>query len=358
MKKLFALILAGAMAISMVACSSKGSDNSGDTDSEGKLKVQLIVSNLGDKSFNDSADASLKEMQSEGLIDYTVVEFGNDNSKAEPTMQEAAEEGYDIVCFNNLGFGIATEWLSAHAAEYPNTTFFVYDEPSQVVDADNVYLLAYRANESDYLAGIVAAMESKTGVLGFVGGQQTLVIRDFLVGFVEGARSVNPDIQVKVSYVGVYNDPIKGKDIGNDLILNQKADVIHAVAGSSGNGALEAAADNSVLSIGVDSDQYATMKGEQPTTAACIITSSLKEVGKSLRTMIEKKIDGTLEHTGDREWFGGEYCGIAENENYEALTTEEIRAAVDKAKAGLADGSIVVPSAYDMTEEQLVEYEK
>ena len=66
MKKLFALILAGAMAISMVACSSKGSDNSGDTDSEGKLKVQLIVSNLGDKSFNDSADASLKEMQSEG----------------------------------------------------------------------------------------------------------------------------------------------------------------------------------------------------------------------------------------------------------------------------------------------------
>ena len=91
MKKLFALILAGAMAISMVACSSKGSDNSGDTDSEGKLKVQLIVSNLGDKSFNDSADASLKEMQSEGLIDYTVVEFGNDNSKAEPTMQEAAD---------------------------------------------------------------------------------------------------------------------------------------------------------------------------------------------------------------------------------------------------------------------------
>ena len=114
---------------------------------------------------------------------------------------------------------------------------------------------------------------------------------------------------------------------------------------------MEAAADNGVLSIGVDSDQYATMKGEQPTTAACIITSSLKEVGKSLRTMIEKKIDGTLEHTGDREWFGGEYCGIAENENYEALTTEEIRAAV-------ADGSIVVPSAYDMTEEQLVEYEK
>ena len=149
MKKLFALILAGAMAISMVACSSKGSDNSGDTDSEGKLKVQLIVGNLGDKSFNDSADTALKEMQSEGLIDYTVVEYGNDNSKAEPTMLEAAEDGYDIVCFNNLGFGIATEWLNAHAAEYPNTTFFVYDETTQTVYPDNVYLNGYKVNKKD-----------------------------------------------------------------------------------------------------------------------------------------------------------------------------------------------------------------
>ena len=88
-----------------------------------------------------------------------------------------------------------------------------------------------------------------------------------------------------------------------------------------------------------------------------ILSSSVKSPNNK-KTMIEKKIDGTLEHTGDREWFGGEYCGIAENENYEALTTEEIRAAVDKAIAGLADGSIVVPSAYDMTEEQLVAYEK
>ena len=342
MKKLFALILAGAMAISMVACSSKGSDNSGDTDSEGKLKVQLIVSNLGDKSFNDSADASLKEMQSEGLIDYTVVEFGNDNSKAEPTMQEAAEDGYDIVCFNNLGFGIATEWLSAHAAEYPDTTFFVYDEPSQVVDADNVYLLAYKANESDYLAGIVAAMESKTGVLGFVGGQQTLVIRDFLVGFVEGARSVNPDIQVKVSYVGVYNDPIKGKDIGNDLILNQKADVIHAVAGSSGNGALEAAADNGVLSIGVDSDQETTLS---PELAAVTLTSGLKNVGQSLIWVFDE-LDAGNEHWGEFVELGINEggVGIVTDKNFQTLP-DAVKDAVTSAEEAVIAGEIDVPTA-------------
>ena len=114
--------------------------------------------------------------------------------------------------------------------------------------------------------------------------------------------------------------------------------------------ALEAAKDAGKLGIGVDSDQYAVFKDQQPELAASIITSSLKEVGNSLYTVIEEKLAGTFKIEGERRWFGmdGNYVGLAENENYLALTTEEERAAIDDIKAKMASGEIKVDTAYGM----------
>jgi basic membrane protein A len=357
MKKLLALVMAGALAMSLVACGPKTDDSSStpvEGDSEKTMKVCLVASNLGDKSFNDSADAGLKKAERDLGIDYTVVEYGTDNSKVDSTLLEASSEGYDMIIMNNLGFGMGTEWLKQHAKEYPDTLYLVYDEPIEKLDDENVLLMAYKANESDYLAGALAAMKSKTGVIGFVGGQEVPVIQDFLVGYIEGAQYINPDIKVAVSYVGEYANPAKGKEMAQGAIT-LGADVIHGVAGNSGNGALEAAKDAGLFGIGVDSDQYAIFKEAQPELADCIITSAMKEVGKSLYDVISEKINGTFVKEGDRRWFGaeGNYVGIAENDNYMANTTDEERAKIDEIKEKMASGEIVVGSAYDMTTEQI-----
>ena len=354
MKKLLALVLAGAMALSMVACSSE--ETTSDGDDESKLKVRLVVANLGDKSFNDSANAGLQRCADDYGIDYKVIEYTNDPTKVRPTLQEAAED-YDVVVCNNLNYGVGCEWIQANAANYPDTTFIVYDEPNIENSLENVQHLCYKANESDFIAGALAAKLSESGIIGFVGGQETPVIHDFLVGYIQGAQYVNPDIKVTVSYVGTYDDVTKGKELGNTAINDARADVIHAVAGAAGNGALEAARIAGKYSIGVDSDQYELLKDPKegkPEIAASIVTSSLKNVGESLYLLMGTMLDGT--YTWQPQlWYGmAENCaGIAENENYEALVSEEIRAEIDQIKADLAEGKIEVKSAYGMTSDEI-----
>lgn len=353
MKKLLALVLAGVMALSLVACG--GDDSQAQDGGESKMKVQLIVSNLGDKSFNDSADLGLKKAQADLGIEYKCVEYGTDNSKATPTIQDAVDDGYNVIVFNNLGYGMATDWLAENAKSYPDVTFLVYDEPSVTLPDTNVQFLCYKANESDFIAGALAAKLSESGVIGFVGGMETPVIQDFLVGYIEGAKYVNPDIKVNISYVGNYADAPKGKELGLTAI-NAGADVIHAVAGTSGNGALAAAQEMGKLGIGVDSDQYELFKDAQPELAKTIVTSSLKNVGESLYQVLTAMDNGTYEWK-EQLWFGAsEGCtGIAENENYTALVSEDIRAAIDDIKAKLDDGTIVVSSAYGMSTDEINE---
>ncbi len=353
MKKLLALVLAGVMAFSMVACGG-GSDVDGGDEGNDLLKVNFICTNLGDKSFNDSAHYGLKAFGDEGKIAYKVTEYGQDNAKVNITLEEAAEEGYDVIMMNNLGYGMAAAWARENAANYPETTFVIFDEPVDMVEGvDNVQMVAYKANEADFLAGAVAAKLSKTGVIGFIGGMETPVIHDFLVGYIKGAQYVNPEVKVNVSYIGNYQDVAKAKDLGKTA-LNAGADVLHAVAGSGGNGYLEAAMEAGVYGIGVDSDQYEVFKTDKPDLAACIVTSSLKEVGKSLVDICQQMIDGTYTHT-DLMWYGmeGAYCGVADNENYQKLVSEDIRAEIEAIAEKMGNGEITVPTAYGMPADEL-----
>ncbi len=355
MKKLFALVLAGVMAFSLVACGGGEQDQGGADDKQGddKLKVQLIVTNLGDKSFNDSANAGLLKAEKELGIEYKCVEFGMDYSKTEITMQEAAEDGYDIVISQNLGFGKATAWLKENAANYKDTTFIIYDEPVEVNEQENVQFLCYKANESDFLAGALAAKMSETGIISFVGGMEAPVVHDFLVGYIQGAQYVNPDIKVNVSYVQNYTDATKGKELGNAAIT-AGADFVHAVAGGAGNGALEAAMEKGKIGIGVDSDQYEFFKDSKPELANSIITSSIKNVGQSIYMVLEDMINGKYVWQ-PQIWFGmpEKCCGIAENENYQKLVSEDIRAEMDAIEEKLISGEISVKSAYGMSAEEI-----
>ncbi len=362
MKKLLALLLSGCLALSLVACGGGDSESQSDAgaDGDGALKVLLVASQLGDKSFNDSANEGLEKAAADYGIDYSFREIGSEAEKVAPSLTDFSEEGYDIMVFNNLGFGSAAAWLESNAANYPDTLYLVYDEvdPDNVttvdddLDVKNVQYLKYRASQSDFIAGYLAAKLSESGSIGFVGGQEAPVIYDFLAGYVQGAQYANPNVKINVSYVGGYTDAAKGKDLGLTQIRGG-ADVIHAVAGSAGNGAIEAASEQGVLAIGVDSDQYTVFKEEGNPLADVVVTSSLKNVGESLYTVIGEVVDGTFEKTAER-WFGAEEgcTGIAKTEKYDELVSEELRTEVEGIEAGLADGSIECKSYFDMSEDE------
>lgn len=350
MKKLLALVLSLAMCVSFVACGEEST--AANDNGEKTLKVAAIVSNLGDKSFNDSANTGLSKAAEDFGLEYKCIEFGTDDSKAVPTLTETVEEGYDVIAFTNLAFGAATDWLDEYAESYPDTTFLIYDEYVWENTHDNVKLLKYRQSESDFLSGVIAGTMTESNVVGFVGGMDTPVIADFLVGFIDGVKYANPDAVVKTAYTESWSDAAKGKELALAQI-NEGADFIHAVAGASGNGALEAAQEKGVWGIGVDADQYELFKEAQPDLAKSIITSSLKDVGASLYTCVEEILNGTFEGNGDR-WFGMEdgAIGIAENENYKANVPQEVQDAVEEAKTKIASGEIKVSSYFDMTAEE------
>ncbi len=355
MKKLLSLMLAAAMCLSLVACSSDEAETT-TTETEGEaepLSVLLIVSNLGDKSFNDSANEGLTKVQDELGLEYKVLEIGTDPAKAQPTLSEASEEGYDIIAMNNLGFGQGGEWLAANAGMYPETTYLFYDDPTLTFEHENVVSINFRANESDFLAGALAASMSETGVLGFIGGMDNQVIGDFLVGYIQGAQYINPDIKMVVSYTENWQDAPKGKELGLSAIA-AGADVIHPVAGGAGTGAIEAAQENGLYVIGVDSDQYEAFKTEKPELAEVIITSSIKTVGEALYDQVTKVVDGTVVGGTEHHWYGitEGASGIVKNENYLAKVPAEVQTTIDELEAKVTSGEIEIVSYFDMTTEE------
>ncbi len=355
MKKLLALMLSAVMVLSLVACSSDEGTAEGEGEGEELLSVYLVTSNLGDKSFNDSAHAGLTLAAEELAITYDYIEYGDDHSKVESTLMEAVESGYDVIVMNNLGFGIGGDWVLANAEMYPETTFLIYDESVIEFPMENVQALGFRANESDFLAGALAASISETGVISFMGGYSDPVINDFLVGYIQGALYVDPEIQIEISYSETYIDSPKGKELGNTAIA-AGADVLHGVAGRTGNGTLEAAYEAGVWGIGVDSDQYELFKESNPELAASIVTSAMKDIGSVLYSQLEEILAGEY-MGGATDWYGlaEGATGIAKNENYLAVVPAEVQAEIDAIEAMIASGEIVVESFYGMDEARFEE---
>jgi len=222
------LILAG--------CRLPGAGGPGD---RGKVHVGIVFDSGGkdDRSFNAAAWQGVKRAQRDLPIVLRDAEPG-DPTSLEPAMRAFAERGYDLV----IGIGFAqTPIVEAVAKEYPKINFAIVDGVS---DLPNVASLVFKEHEGSYLVGMIAAHESKSGVLGFIGGMDIPLIHKFEVGYEEGARAVNPKIQVVQNYVGVtesaWNNPGKGKELAVAQI-GKGADVLFAAAGNSGLGAFDAA---------------------------------------------------------------------------------------------------------------------
>lgn len=388
MKRLTALLMAGVMVLGLTACGSKepaaegtqapqeaagteetvqeGSEETAQADTQapaeegggslgaGKKAILIVNGNLGDLGFFDSANGGMQRLKNELGMDIQVIETGDDESKWESALADAAEEKTDYV----IGVSPSmVEPMQNIAPLYPEKKFLMMDNTVDFEGGDysNVYCATFKQNEGSFLAGAVAAtMAKETGKLGFVGGMDIPPINDFLVGYIEGALAVNPDIKVIATYPGDYYDPAKGKEHGI-VLSNQGAEVMFAAAGPTGLGVIEAAVDAGKYIVGVDSDQSAgyAANGDEA-TANQIVTSMMKNVGDAIFRAIELDLKGELpmgtsESLGIAE--GG--VGLAKNDVYNKTLTDEEKKAIEDLEAKVVAGEIKVSTAIGMTTEDL-----
>ena len=360
MKKFISVVLASVMVVAMAAGCSSGSTETAENETteegageEGKVYnvCNLVNGNLGDKSFFDSAEAGLKELQDAGRITYNTIEMGGsteDQAKWQSYLEEVSASGeYDVII---CGTYQMPDYLKNVAEAYPDQKYIIYDDTTYTLD--NVLNLSYKQNDLGYLVGVFAgaltldtsfANINEDNVIGFVGGVVSPVINDFLYGYILGAQSVNPDVKVDTRYVGNYIDPAKGKELAESMINDNKCDVVWGVAGNSGNGAAEAAQETGkAYFIGVDSDQEETFSEE---LAAITLTSGLKNVGQSLIWVFDE-LDAGNEHWGEHVTLGINEggVGIVTDKNF-TTTPQAVQDAVNKAIEEVSSGAVEVPSA-------------
>ncbi|QDP40924.1 BMP family lipoprotein [Radiobacillus deserti] len=230
-----------------------------------KLKIGVMLSDvgLGDQSFSDSAFQGLIKARSELgiLFDYREL---SETETYEKGLEELVQNDNDVII--GLGY-MVQEDLEKVAKKYPDKQFVIIDSVSEL---KNVTSVTFKSDEGSYLAGVVAALTTKSNTIGFIGGEDVELINAFADGFTNGAKSINPSIKVLVEYAGTYGDDKLGGSIAKDMIAN-KADVLFAAAGFTGVGVLKEAQMQGVYAIGVDSDQYFYAE-------KAVITSVLKKI--------------------------------------------------------------------------------
>lgn len=334
----FALLATGLM-VQSVANSAVAQDD--------PLRVAFVVNGtLGDKSFFDSAAAGMQQMSEELGVETDILEPGYDRARWEPALYDAADSGYDIIIvgtFDMVGY------LTEIAPEYPDIKFIIFDDEVDYSTGccDNVYSIQYQTSEASYLAGYAAASVSESGKIGTILGAEGGPILEFTVGFEQGAKAANPDIEVIQSVANSYSDPAKGKELALAQI-QQGVDVVFPIAGSTGIGSLQAARDEGVLAIGVDSDQAALFAETDPAQAEVIMTSVLKNVGQSIFLAVEGTINGTTEY-GTVGLFGlaDGAVDIVQDENFEKYVPEDVRAEINELRQQIIDGELEVEHAID-----------
>ncbi|WP_158968668.1 BMP family lipoprotein [Chachezhania sediminis] len=296
------------------------------------LAEPAMIYDLGgkfDKSFNEAAFAGVTRWVDETGGEFLEIELQSE-AQREQALRRFAERGANPIVM--AGFGFADP-LSQVAPDYPDTKFAIID---MVVDAPNVRSIVFNEHEGSYLVGMLAAEASKSGTVGFIGGMDVPLIRKFACGYAQGVKAANPDATIIANMTGTtpaaWNDPVKGSELTKAQI-SQGADVVYAAAGGTGVGVLQTAADEDILSIGVDSNQNYLHPGK-------VLTSMTKRVDNAVYDVFSQGPD--METGIFVMGLANDGVGYALDEYNEALITPEMKAAVDEASAAIADGSLKV----------------
>jgi basic membrane protein A len=296
-------------------------------------KIGVIYDSGGkfDKSFNELAFRTAERVKNE--LGWDMVEFEAANStQIEQGMRKVADRGATLIVA--MGFAQA-DAVAAVAPEYPDINFVNVDVCWLDDPAGNIYQACYKEHEGSFLVGMIAAMASKTGKVGFVGGMDIPLIRKFQGGYEQGALYANPDIEIFANMTGTtpeaWNNPTKGAELTKAQI-DKGADVVYQAAGGTGIGVLQAAADAGIMGIGVDTNQNWMHPGN-------MLTSMLKRLDLTIFEQAQKTAAGTFEP-------GIVILGLAEGMVGYAMedgqVTAEMQSAVEAASAEIISGSITV----------------
>jgi basic membrane protein A len=341
-----------ALGLSLTACAKDdtggGGSSSGSSGASGapaaKLKVGLAydIGGRGDQSFNDAAARGLDKAKSELQVDAKELEAtaGETDAQKEDRLRQLAEGGYNPVIA--VGFAYCKA-IGKVAKDSPSIKFAIIDDFEPDCTADNVANLTFAENEGSYLVGVAAALKSKSGNVGFIGGVNVPLIQKFEVGYIAGVKATNPSAQVQVKYLTQppdftgFNDPAKGETAANGM-FDAGVDVVYAAAGGSGGGAFKAAKAKGKWGIGVDSDQYA-----QPALADVkdvIITSMLKKVDVAVFgfiTSVQQDKFTKGQKVYDLGAGGVDYATSGGK-------IDEFKSKLDEAKQKIISGAIKVPA--------------
>lgn len=290
LRRVLYTVLAAVIVLTLVIGCGRGTPDTPATGAAttGKTyRVALIISQLGDRSFLDSAARGIEMAKNTFPNVQTRIIENQDVGEQQLAARAMAEEGYDLII--TVGFGSA-DWTSQIAQEYPNIHFAIVD--AMLLDANGNPLkngtgLTFREDQGSFTVGMAAAMLTKTGKIGYIGGMDVPLLRRFELGYIQGAKYVNPDVQVVSGWVGAFNDPTKGKELALTQ-YEEGVDIIFAAAGKSGEGVIAASAERGLFSIGVDSDQCYIQPGH-------VITSMMKMVDRAVFDTIKALTEGKLE---------------------------------------------------------------
>ena len=288
-----------------------------------------IVYDMGgkfDKSFNEAAYNGMERWKKETGKSYLEFEVANE-SQREQAIRRMAERGASPIIAMSFSQASAIEKV---AKEFPKLNFAIVD---MVVELPNVQSVVFKEQEGSFLVGMMAALSSKTGKVGFVGGMDIPLIRKFQCGYEQGAKFANPKAEVFANMTGstgaAWNDPTRGSELAKAQFA-KGVDVVFAAAGGTGVGVYQAAKDGGKLAIGVDSNQNHLQPGT-------MLTSMLKRVDIAVYNVSKAHKPG-VSVLGLKE--GG--VDYAIDKNNEKLVSADMKKKVDAAKADIVAGKIKV----------------
>ena len=344
MKKLRTLLtILLTLSLVVVGCSSK-SKNDNKTDNSKGYKIGIVTGEGGakDKSFNQAnVEAIQAWVKENGAKDPVVIETKT-QSDLSSNVQNAAKVS-DIISV--AGYEFEKE-LTKISAQYKDKKFLYIDT---FVEAPNIASLIFKEQEAGYLAGYAAALKSKTGKVGFIGGTKIPPVERFGIGFVQGAKAANKDVKIMYNYSGTFSDTNKGKTLAATM-YDSGADVIFVAAGNTGNGVISEAKERGVLDmskggevkhwvVGVDKD-----KDGKEVQKSVVLTSAVKNIEVAV-TKILNEIKADKFQNG-KHTFGIKENGVGipkENPNL----SEDIKGKITKAIEELKSGKVEVVATGD-----------
>ena len=326
--------------LAITACSSSAADTGKSESTTGGGKVALVVAQggLGDQSYNDLANTGFKRVLKQTGLQGNTIESDDVVGQGEQLLRRAGQSGINLVV--DLEYS-HNEIIGKVAKDFPQSDWVIFNAEAK---GDNVASVLFQEQEGSYLAGALAAMQTtntadpninKEKVIGVIGGTSGVGIDKFIVGYIQGARDVDPSVKVLTAYSNDFADPAKGQQLAQTM-FEQGADIVYSVAGGTGAGVIQAAQEAKHYAIGVDDDQDGVAPG-------FVLTSVLKRTDLAVESVVGDYAKG--------DFPGGKTITFGLKENAVGLTDfthtkKQIpQATLDKLetlKKGIVDGEIKV----------------